>query len=169
MDNTNFKITEADESHWAGIWEILQPTFNSGDTYAYPPGIAENDAKHYWIECPQRTYVGIYSGQIVGTYYIKPNQPGLGSHICNMGFVVSRERRGLGTGTGTGTKLAQHAFDAAKKLGFHAVQANLVVSTNTKAIKLWESLGFSIIGTIPDGFNLHSKNFVDAFIMYKKL
>lgn len=165
MGYKKIDIIEANESHWQGIWKILQPTFERGDTYAYPPGISEDEAKHYWLETPQKTFIAIDADEVVGVYYIKPNQPGLGSHICNIGYVVSSDKRG----GGIGTQLAEHSFQIAKELGFYAIQANLVVSTNTKAIKLWQSMGFEIIGTIPNGFNLKGDKYVDAHIMFKVL
>ena len=165
MSDKKIDIIEASGSHWRGIWKTLQPTFECGDTYAYPPGISEEEAKYFWFEIPQKTLIAVDGDEILGVYYIKPNQPGLGGHICNIGYVVSREKRG----EGIGTQLAKHSFQLAKDLGFYAIQANLVVSTNTKAIKLWQSMGFEIIGTIPSGFNLKGQQYVDAHIMFKVL
>ena len=99
----------------------------------------------------------------MGTYYIKANQPGLGSHVCNCGYMVCADARGKGIGRA----MCEHSLVEARKLGFKAMQYNLVVSTNRGAIKLWQDLGFDIIGTLPGAFEHRHKGFVDAFVMYQ--
>ena len=107
----------------------------------------------------------IREGEILGTYYIKANQPGLGSHVCNCGYMVRASARG----EGIGRAMCKHSLGEARKLGFKAMQFNLVVSTNTGAVKLWRDLGFDIIVTLPKAFNHRQKGFVDAFVMYQWL
>lgn len=104
--------------------------------------------------------------KVLGTYYIKPNQPGLGSHVCNAGYMVSsvaRRRQGIGRA------MCGHSLQEAVTLGFKAMQFNLVVATNIRAIKLWKEMGFEMIGTLPKAFKHTDKGFVDAHIMYKRL
>ena len=116
-------------------------------------------------ENTQTVYVAVEDGKILGTYYIKSNQPGHGSHVCNAGYIVSTEARGKGIGK----TMCLHSLDEAKKLGYKAMQYNLVVSTNKGAVKLWESCGFKIVGTLPKVFNHKELGFVDAFVMFKEL
>jgi len=105
------------------------------------------------------------SGAIIGTYYLKPNQPGLGSHVCNCGYVVSDRARGHGVAT----LMCVHSQQEAVRLGFRAMQYNLVVSTNDGAIRLWKKLGFDIVGTLPGAFRHPRMGFVDAFVMFKRV
>ena len=111
------------------------------------------------------TYVAVEGGEILGTYYIKPNQPGLGAHVCNAGYMVSAMARGKGIGRA----MCAHSLQEAVKLGFKAMQYNLVASTNGFAIQLWKDMGFDIIGTLPKAFNHKTKGLSDAHIMYRVL
>jgi ribosomal protein S18 acetylase RimI-like enzyme len=159
-------IQRAEESDWAQIWRLLEPTFRSGETYAFSPEITEMEAHRVWIEMPQATYVARDPvGAVIGTYYLKPNQPGLGSHVCNCGYVVSDRARGQGVAS----LMCEHSQSEARRLGFRAMQFNLVVSTNEGAVRLWRKLGFDVVGTLPGAFRHPRDGFVDAFIMFKKL
>ena len=103
--------------------------------------------------------------EIVGSYYLKPNQPGLGSHVCNAGYVVAE----VAWGQGIGTALCHHSQAQARAAGFRAMQFNLVVSTNHGAVYLWQKLGFTVVGTLPAAFNHRRYGYVDALVMYKLL
>lgn len=118
-----------------------------------------------WLNKPTATYVAELDGAVVGTYTIKPNQPGLGSHVCNCGYMVSAAARGKGIGAAMG----EHSQVEAWRLGFLAMQFNLVVSTNEDAVRLWSRLGFEIVGTLPGAFHHSRLGFVDAYVMYKWL
>ena len=132
------------------IWSIIGPTIRAGETYAYDPAITEAEAQRVWIELPAAIYVAVdEAGMLLGTYYIKPNQPGLGAHVCNCGYIVAAAARGQGIAS----RLCEHSQDEARRLGFRAMQFNLVVSTNTGAVRLWQQLGFPIVGTLPGAFN----------------
>lgn len=151
---------------WTEIWAIIEPVFRAGETYVFSPDISETDARHVWIESPQATYVAVDDHDtILGTYYIKPNQPGLGSHVCNCGYIVGSHARGRGIAT----LLGQHSQSEAKRLGFRGMQYNFVVSTNTVAVRLWQKLGVEIVGTLPGAFNHPQQGFVDVFVMFKQL
>lgn len=159
-------IQRAEESDWAQIWRLLEPIFRSGETYAFSPEITEMEARRVWIEMPQATYVARDPlGAVIGTYYLKPNQPGSGSHVCNCGYAVSERARGQGVAS----SMCEHSQYEARRLGFRAMQFNLVVSTNEGAVRLWKKLGFDVVGTLPGAFRHPRGGFVDAFIMFKKL
>ena len=111
------------------------------------------------------TFVADDNGEILGTYIIKPNQIDLGDHIANCSYMVNPGKQGKGIGK----KLCEHSIQFAKESGYKAIQFNIVVSTNTGAVKLWEKLGFRIIGTTPDGFRHSKLGFVDTYIMYREL
>jgi L-amino acid N-acyltransferase YncA len=159
------EIRKTSNIDWNHIWPIVRETFDRGDTYPYAPGTSKQDAYDIWMHSPAATYVAIEEGKMAGTYYIKPNQPGLGDHVCNAGYIVTAKARGKGIGRA----MCSHSLKQAVKLGFKAMQYNLVVSTNTKAIALWKDMGFEIIGTLPRAFRHHEKGFVDAHIMYQLL
>jgi RimJ/RimL family protein N-acetyltransferase len=154
------------EADWSFVWPILEPVFRAGETYAFDPGISETEAHQAWIESPKATFVAVNQEQaLVGTYYIKPNQPGLGSHVCNCGYVVAGQARGQGVATA----MCRHSLAEALNLGFRAMQFNLVVATNHEAIHLWQKLGFQVIGTLPQAFRHQTKGYVAALVMYRQL
>ena len=160
-----FQIRKADPSDFEEIWQIFHEVVRLGDTYAFSPDTDKAEAFEIWMETPTATYVVFDGHNIVGTYYIKPNQPGLGAHVCNAGYMVSRNARRRGIGRA----MCEHSQIEAIKLGFRAMQYNLVVSTNKGAIKLWQELRFSIVGTLPRAFQHKELGFVDAVVMYKLL
>lgn len=151
---------------WEPVWQILEPVFREGETYAFSPNIQEEEARQAWITQPQATFVATdTSDTILGTYYIKPNQPTLGAHVCNCGYIVAKNARKQGIASA----MCEHSQKEATKLGFKAMQYNLVVSTNTTAINLWKKHGFSTIGTLPEAFRHPKQGYVDAIIMHKTL
>lgn len=151
---------------WPLLWPILQSVFSSGDTYAFPPDSTESEIHNAWIMQPQATYVATTDADgMVGTYVLKPNQPGLGSHVCNCGYLVAPAARGRGIAAA----LCEHSQDQARVMGYRAMQFNLVVSTNEVAVRLWQKLGFAIVGTLPGAFNHSRLGYVDAHVMYKSL
>jgi ribosomal protein S18 acetylase RimI-like enzyme len=154
------------ENDWPQLWPIIERVFRSGETYAFSPDISETESHAVWITAPTVAYVAVTeNNDIVGTYYLKPNQPGLGSHICNCGYIVSEKARGKGIAT----VMCEHSQRTAITLGFKAMQFNLVVSTNKGAIRLWKKLGFETIGILPKAFNHRRLGLIDALIMYKQL
>lgn len=159
------EIREAIDADWPQIWEILHRIIESGDTFACAPGTSEADAKSLWINRSARIYVALLDKIVVGCSYIKPVQPGLGSHIANAGYIVHPDCRGKGIGR----ELGKHSIDKARDLGYRGMQFNFVVSTNVNAVRLWQSLEFSIIGIIPDAYNHVELGYVDAYIMYRAL
>lgn len=161
---TNIYLFE--QNHWQAIWRITQPIFVEGKTYPYSPDISEQQAYQIWVVQPTATFVAVDDNdQIIGTYYIKPNQAELGAHVCNCGYIVAESARGQGVAG----ILCEHSQHEAIKLGFLAMQYNLVVSTNHPAIHLWQKHGFAIVGTLPKAFNHAQLGYVDAYVMYKQL
>jgi L-amino acid N-acyltransferase YncA len=161
-----FAIREYRESDWPEIWPILQETVRAGDTYTFSPQSSEEEIRQAWVEVPARTFVAVEpQGRILGTYFIKANQPGLGAHICNCGYVVARTAQS----GGIATLMCEHSQAQALAMGFKSMQFNFVVATNTRAICLWERLGFSVVGRLPGAFNHQALGYVDALIMFKQL
>ena len=152
------------EADWPTLWPILQTTFAAGDTYTFSPQSTEAEIHKAWIELPAATFVTCNdAGDILGTYFIKPNQPGLGAHVCNCGYVVAKTAQGQGIAA----QMCEHSQKLAVEMGFRAMQFNFVVSTNTGAVKLWRKLGFEIVGTLPGVFQHQKLGFADAFVMFK--
>lgn len=161
-----FNIRLIEEKDWDAVWSIIEPVFRAGETYAFSPDISEEESFRVWVTVPTATYVAVDGSQgIVGTYYIKPNQPALGAHVCNCGYIVAAKVRGQGIAS----EMCKHSQREALAHGFRAMQYNLVVSTNERAIWLWKKLGFEIIGTLQEAFRHPQLGFVDAYVMYKKL
>ena len=151
---------------WAALWPLLRATFERGDTYAYAPSSSEEEIHRAWIEVPAATFVACdAAGTLLGTYTLKPNQPGLGAHVCNCGYVVAPSS----SSQGIATLMCEHSQAQALAMGFRAMQFNLVVSTNTRAVRLWRHLGFAVAGTLPGAFHHATLGYVDALVMFKQL
>lgn len=146
------------------IWRIFHDVVASGDTYAYHPDTSREEAISFWAEAPEATFVAEDDGHILGTYYLKTNQPGLGSHVCNAGYMVDSEARGRGLGR----LLCEHSFEEARRLGYRAMQYNLVVAENP-AVRLWERMGFETVGRLREAYHLRAREYVDALVMYRIL
>ena len=148
------------------VWDIFSNVIKTGDTYVFDPGTPKELMRTHWFAAYMATFVAVDdTGEILGTYMIKPNQIGLGSHIANCGYMVNPKCKGRGTGK----LLCEHSIQFAKDKGYLGIQFNIVVSTNTIAVELWKKYGFEIIGTIPKGFRHQSLGLVDAYIMFKNL
>jgi ribosomal protein S18 acetylase RimI-like enzyme len=158
-------IRPAAEPDRDAIWNIFQEIVAAGDTYAFDPKISRDEALAYWFRPDTHTYVSENNGQIVGTYVLRANQPGPGSHVANAAFMVAQDTRGLGVGR----KMAEHSLTEAQRLGLRAMQFNFVVSTNTPAIRLWQQLGFKIVGTLPGAFLHPRAGYVDVYVMFRSL
>ena len=159
-------IRPFEERYWAAAWRIMEPVFRAGETYVFSPGISEQEAHEVWVDIPSATFVATDDrDDVVGTYYLKPNQPGLGDHVCNCGYIVPTRV----AGKGIASEMCRHSQQEAISRGFRAMQYNLVVSTNKRAVRLWQKHGFAIVGTMPNAFRHARFGFVDAFVMYKEL
>ena len=161
-----FEIREYREADWPRTWPILRETVRAGDTYTFSPHSTEEEIHQAWVETPARTWVACDpEARILGTYFIKANQPGLGAHVCNCGYVVAPAAQGRGIAS----LMCEHSQALALAMGFRAMQFNFVVATNTRAIRLWERLGFSVVGRLPGAFNHQALGYVDALVMFKQL
>lgn len=147
------------------IWRIFHEVVSREDTYTYPAETTREEALALWFPPGAWTCVAEEAGGVVGTYVMKPNQPGRGNHVANCGYMVPREA----WGRGVGEALCRHSLDAARRAGFLAMQFNFVVSTNTRAVELWRRCGFSIVGTLPRVFRHPIEGLVDAYVMHRDL
>jgi len=147
------------------IWRIIGPAIRAGETYALDAAMTEDEALAYWLGADRETFVAEENGEILGTYYLRANQPGGGAHVCNCGYMTSA----AATGRGIARRMAEHSLNHARERGFRAMQFNFVVSTNVRAIRLWESLGFAIVGRLPGAFRHPDHGYVDALVMYQSL
>ena len=159
------KIRKADEADRDAIWKIFHGVVAAGDTYAIDPDMSREEALAYWSGADTQTYVAESTGRVVATYILRPNQSGGGSHVANAGFMVAPDARGQGIGRAMG----EHCLSEARRLGFRAMQFNFVVSTNESALRLWEDLGFKIVGTLPGAFRHPGKGYVDVYVMFRSL
>lgn len=147
------------------IWRIIGPTIRAGETYALDPDMSEADALAYWLGEDRQTFVAEEDGRIIGTYYIRPNQAGGGRHICNCGYMTSADA----SGRGVARAMCSHSLEHARERGFRGMQFNFVVATNTRAVALWQSLGFEIVGRLPQAFHHPKLGYVDALVMFRPL
>jgi L-amino acid N-acyltransferase YncA len=160
------EIREAREGDWAAIWPFLREIVAAGETYCWPRDSTEADARQWWMAKPGgRVFVAEEDGRVLGTAEVHPNQPAAGGHVCNAGFMVAAEA----SGRGVGRALALHALEQATNAGFLAMQFNAVVETNTNAVRLWQSLGFRILTTIPGAFRHSVHGFVGLHVMHRSL
>jgi ribosomal protein S18 acetylase RimI-like enzyme len=156
------KIKDTDHD---AVWVILEDIIRKGDVFAYPLSTTREEMIAYWCHPAKHTYVALDNGEIAGTFFMQDNQPGLGSHIANAGYAVAANR----SGRGIGKYMGEYSLAEAKRLGYRAMQFNLVVRSNETAVQLWKKIGFEIIGEIPDAFNHSTNGFTNAYIMYRKL
>jgi ribosomal protein S18 acetylase RimI-like enzyme len=150
-----------------GIWQILEPRIRAGETYPLPVDLAREAALADWFAPGHDVFVALSegAGRIVGTYYVRANQIGGGSHVANCGYMTgaSTEHRGVGRA------MCLHSLAEARRRGFLAMQFNFVVSTNERAVRLWQSCGFEIVGRLPGAFRHPVHGYVDAFVMFQRL
>ena len=147
------------------LWDIIRRVISTGDTYAFSPDTPKEAMLAYWCGPDKHTYVALLDGAVAGTLMMKDNQPGLGSHIANAGYMTSPGFFGKGIGKAMG----EFSIHEAKRLGYLAMQFNIVVKSNERAVALWQKLGFQIIGEIPDAFNHRVNGLTNALIMYRKV
>jgi ribosomal protein S18 acetylase RimI-like enzyme len=158
-------IRAANEADFEDIWRIFHRVVTNGDSYVFPPDATREDAHGYWLSPDFKTFVAILDDAVVGMYKLRPNNIGLGAHVSNASFMVDPECQGRGVGKAMGLD----CLDEARRDGYLAMQFNFVVSTNTPAVKLWQQLGFEIVGTLPKAFRHAELGLVDAYVMYRFL
>lgn len=158
-------IREAIKEDRELIWPIFHEIVKAGETYAYETDTAKDQAEKIWLDAPRKTFVFEEDGAILGTYYLKTNQAGPGSHVCNCGYMVSYQARGRSMAT----SMCEHSQKIALELGYKTMQFNFVASSNEGEVRLWDKLGFETVGRLPKAFNHPEKGFVDALVTYKWL
>ncbi len=158
-------IRQATAEDWVAIWPIFHAVVGRGETYCYDPEIGREEALRLWMVAPAIAYIALEDGTVVGTYMLRPNQPSLGAHVANAGFMVAPEASGRGVGRAMGL----HALAEAKRLGYAAMQFNCVVQSNKSAVALWQSLGFAIVGTVPQAFRHRTLGLTDVYVMHRIL
>jgi ribosomal protein S18 acetylase RimI-like enzyme len=159
------EIRKAVEADKPAVWQIIKAVIAGGDTYTFAPDTPEQEMMAFWFSPEKHNYVALVDGKIVGTFWLKANQPGLGSHVGNAGYMVSPDAKGQGVGK----QMAEYSLEEAKRLGFAAMQFNFVVKSNAAAVNLWKRVGFEIIGEIPDAIRHSANGLTNAYIMYRKL
>ena len=159
------EIRKAIDSDKEDVWTIIQQVISGGDTYVFSPDSSKEKMLSFWFGGDRHTYVATSAGKIVGTFLLKDNQPDLGSHIANGAYMTSP----AAGGQGIGKLMGEYSIQEAKRLGYKAIQFNIVVKSNTRAVKLWQKIGFEIIGEIPDAFNHRQLGMTNAYIMYRKV
>jgi L-amino acid N-acyltransferase YncA len=145
-----------------GIWQIIGPTIQAGEVFSLERDMAEADALAYWMGNDRETFVAEQAGEIVGTYFIRANHMGGGKHICNCGYATGASA----TGRGVGRAMCRHSVEHARQCGYRGMQFNFVVSSNTRAVALWESFGFEVVGRLPNAFHHPTLGYVDALVMF---
>jgi ribosomal protein S18 acetylase RimI-like enzyme len=158
-------IRPATQQDRGAIWRIVEPVIRAGDTYTLPRDMSEVAAIAYWCGPDRETFVAEEGGAIVGTYYIRANQQGGGAHVANCGYITAA---GL-MGKGIARRMCEHSLQHTRSRGFKAMQFNFVVSTNERAVRLWQSLGFETVGRLPRAFEHPQQGFVDALVMFRAL
>lgn len=147
------------------IWEILEPTIRSGETYTLPRNMERVEALAYWFSAEHAVFVAEEGGEVLGTYYLRANQKGGGAHVCNCGYMTAA----WAIGRGIAGAMCEHSLEYAKAQGFRAMQFNFVVSSNEAALHLWQKFGFATVGRLPAAFLHPSLGYVDALVLYRAL
>lgn len=163
MSKITIRLAEVEDQDF--IWGIIKQVISKGDTYVFAPDSGKDKMLSYWCDANKHTYVAIIDEEIIGTFIIKQNQPDLGAHVANASFMTHPSYFGQGIGTAMG----EFCLREAKRLGFLSMQFNIVVKNNQPAIRLWEKLGFRIIGEIPEAFQHAKLGLTSAYVMWRKL
>lgn len=147
------------------IWSILEPIIRVADTYTLSPDMSREAALSYWFSPKHEVFVAEDNGVILGTYFLRSNQEGGGAHVANCGYMTAPSA----AGRGVASSMCVHSIERARARNFRAMQFNFVVSSNDRAVRLWQKHGFEIVGRLPNAF-LHPKlGYVDAYVMYREL
>ena len=165
MQTPALSIREARDDDDAAIWGILEPIIREGATYTLPADWSESDSVRFWRAPAHTVFVAESQGEVVGTYFMRPNQTGGGAHVANCGYMTAP----WAVGRGIARAMCMHSLDYARARGYRAMQFNFVVSTNERAVRLWQDCGFEIVGRLPLAFHHPLHGYVDALIMYRAL
>jgi L-amino acid N-acyltransferase YncA len=160
------EIRTAREEDWPAIWPFFAAIVEAGETYAYPDDLDSDAARALWMEPPPgTTVVAVEDGVVTGSAKAGPNRPGRGAHVATASFMVDPAR----SGRGVGRALGEHVLAWATAHGYRGMQFNAVVDTNVGAVRLWTSLGFDVVGTVPEAFDHPAHGLVGLHVMYRRL
>jgi len=158
-------VRPAARSDGGAIWAILEPVIHAGETYTLPRDMTRETALAWWFSSGHEVFLAEENGQAVGTYFLRANQQGGGAHVANCGYITAP----LASGRGVARAMCAHSLERARERGFRSMQFNFVVSTNERAVRLWQSFGFEIVGRLPAAFHHPTAGFVDALVMSRPL
>jgi GNAT superfamily N-acetyltransferase len=161
----NLVLRHADTDDAAAIWEILRPIARGGEHLCLPRDIDRAAAEAYWFAPGHSVFVAEADGRVLGSYWIAANQSGGGAHVANAAYATAPGAQGRGVARA----MLEHSLDTAQALGFRAMQFNIVVATNLRAIDLWRSGGFEVVGRLPGAFLHPTEGYVDALVMFRRL
>lgn len=161
----SLSIRAATNADRDAVWQIMEPVIRAGETYALPRDMDREEALAHWFSPDCTVFVAEAADGVAGTYYIRANRPGPGSHVANAGFMVATDRGGQGIGQA----LCEHALSTAQASGFQAMQFNFVVAVNSRAVRLWQRMGFDIVGRVPNAFLHPIHGMSDALVMHRRL
>ena len=147
------------------VWAMLEPVIRAGETYALPRDYSREEALGFWCAEFNEVILAFQDGAPLGTYILRPNQKGGGAHVANCAYVTA----GAAQGRGVARAMLAHSLERARERGYRAMQFNFVIASNTRAVALWESHGFEIVGHQPDAFVLPGGKTVDALVMHRTL
>jgi ribosomal protein S18 acetylase RimI-like enzyme len=163
--DTSMLIRPAADADNNAVWAIMEPIIRAGETYTLPRDMDRASALAYWFSGNREVFVAEENGEIVGTYFLQANQQGGGAHVANCGYMTAVKA----TGRGVARAMCEHSLDRARQRGFRAMQFNFVISTNERAVRLWQSFDFEIVGRLPKAFLHPTRGYVDAYVMYRDL
>ncbi len=163
--NTQVLIRPAELMDGDAVWSVIEPIIRDGETYTLAIDMTREDALAYWFSEEHEVFVAEDENKVVGSYYLKANHSGGGKHVGNCGYVTAA----WATGRGVAKTMLDHSIERAKERGFRAMQFNFVVSSNERAVKLWQRNGFEIVGRLPEAFLHPTLGYVDAYVMFRKL
>ncbi|MDR3444756.1 MULTISPECIES: GNAT family N-acetyltransferase [unclassified Dyella] len=158
-------IREIGPDEFTLAWPLFRSVVAAGDTYSYPPDLSFEQARDWWTSPPTHCFIAERAKLVLGCYMLRPNQPGLGDHVANAGYMVSSAARGQGVASA----MCEHSMMQARDAGFTAMQFNFVVSTNTTAVRLWQRHGFRIVGQVPGAFRHAAHGPTDVYVMHRHL
>ena len=147
------------------IWRVLEPVIRSGETYDFPRDMSRHAALQAWLQPDYECFVALDGDRVLGTYVLHPNRQGAGSHVANCGYMTASDANGRGVGRA----MCAHSLVVARAAGYRAMQFNFVIASNVRAVKLWQSMGFQIVGRVPEAFLHPMHGYTDTLVMYQRL
>lgn len=159
------QIRSASDADRDAVLAIVAPVLRAGETYAVATDLDDAEVLDYWFSPSHEVFVAEEDGIILGTYYLMANRQGGGAHVANCGYMTALQAQGKGIARA----MCEHSLERARQRGFRAMQFNHVVASNTRAVALWQKLGFDIVGTLPQAFKHPSQGYVDAYVMFRAL